>query len=691
MTAHIRILLGILGLSLGLGQTASGQTYWLGRSDGDKLVFDVKAPDAFVTLMKTKTAVGGMPFTRTVKGTKYTFYKQLFTWDEGDKSHPRGEYQQIRVDDKLEPFRDGEKWHQLDFKTEQKLTNALYGLKKRSAPDSAWYHVDALVVETAGADAPGLTIAAGATAEGTPFELGVAELAKVEGEDTAHEKCPQYTAFTNDDGTIDVVWQEVSGKKIHVTQVNPFKNTVKPLAAIDSLGLTAGAARSSKGEFYIATAERHKDQTEAKQIKVVAVTAGGKPRTLWSNTVYAPLKAGSARLALAEDAHKLLAVFNLKDAHSHYALISTQAENQATKAHETMWHHNFDQRAVFDGSDFVILEKRDHDVSVTLMKVSPAEKSPEKNGEWQDRLRSVHPTTNWGNSTFTELGQVVPGLDGGYLVLFASERDWDYKMGGGKFAPDWGKKSKERPIPAECVSPRDLAAVHVVKDFDKQDANWRDVGGKWFTQSPGAVSTAGLVNSTGTGKTVKYKTADDGWDWPSYTGQDPPKDLAALAKKQGRDEGAWRDTEREFTTQGLNWLTGFGEAAEAGHALSLDGKEFTAVQKPKVVPTGDGKYLAVWEEHTCTLKQHEEFLQSNYKHLRTQAATITLTKEGDKVKVTRGEPVTLKDKPRLHWQDDAFAFNGGLAWITGDSGSRALVLHQVDPNGEYHITTLALP
>src|SRR5262249_25561271 len=154
----------------------------------------------------------------------------------------------------------------------------------------------------------------------------------------------------------------------------------------------------------------------------------------------------------------------------------------------------FDQRVIFDGSDFLVWEKRDHNVSLTLMKVGPGERSPEQDGGWQEKVRSIYPTTNYGNSTYLELGQIVPGLDGGYLVLFASERDWDYRLSGRNFAADWSRKSKDRPVPSSYLSPRDLAAVHVIKDFDKQDANWRDVGGTWFSQAPGEVNASKLVN-----------------------------------------------------------------------------------------------------------------------------------------------------------------------------------------------------
>jgi len=44
----------------------------------------------------------------------------------------------------------------------------------------------------------------------------------------------------------------------------------------------------------------------------------------------------------------------------------------------------------------------------------------------------------------------------------------------------------------------------------------------------------------------------------------------------------------------------------------------------------------------------------------------------------------------MHWQDDAFNYQGKAAWLTGDAASRKIILHTVDGNLNYTSYELGL-
>nr|MCU0348423.1 hypothetical protein [Saprospiraceae bacterium] len=45
---------------------------------------------------------------------------------------------------------------------------------------------------------------------------------------------------------------------------------------------------------------------------------------------------------------------------------------------------------------------------------------------------------------------------------------------------------------------------------------------------------------------------------------------------------------------------------------------------------------------------------------------------------------------RMHWQDDAFNYQGKAAWLTGDAASRKIILHTVDGSLNYTSYELGL-
>ncbi|MCX5964406.1 MAG: hypothetical protein NT070_15080 [Cyanobacteria bacterium] len=393
-----------------------------------------------------------------------------------------------------------------------------------------------------------------------------------------------------------------------------------------------------------------------------------------------PLDSGSSRIAVG--AGKLMIDTNIQPAHAHNVLLDLlkPETNAGACARETLWHHNFDNRIIFDGKDFVALENRDHEVTISMMKFSPTEKYPFES--YAERLRSVYARTNNGNSTYTELGNIALGVDdgNGYLVLFTSERDWDHQMEGLRVP------GEQTGIGGE-LGPRDLAVIHVKKDFDKQEVNWKatpaeqKIDGNSISQAPKLVDTTGVVNSIGTGKTVNYNAANDGWDWPNYN-QDTAKLIASgeLA-------------ERAYKTGGVNWLTEFGVPFENATRLptkatkdDAKGEVFKTVKYPKLVRIATNTYVAIWEEHNAH-RTKDGSLERNY--ITTKASILKLSSEGSNVRITKGSVKDLGDRVRLMPADDIFNLDGKAAFVTGDQTSYSLKLHTIDRN--LNLEVLDLP
>lgn len=484
----------------------------------------------------------------------------------------------------------------------------------------------------------------------------------------------------NGDGSFDVIWRDGSQPtpKLYLAKFTKSGNGYSQtnIEELPGLGMLAGFTKDDQGNIYYMTAEYPKEEQERR------MTIYKNKQVFWEFKAYAgddkpctkpkvPLDSGSSQIAVG--AGKLMIDTNIHPAHAYNVLLDLikPETNSAVCARETLWHHNFGNRIIFDGKDFVALENRDHEVTISMMKFSPTEKYPFE--AYAERLRSVYARTNHGNSTYTELGDIALGLDdgNGYLVLFTSERDWDDQMEGQRVAGGQGGIGGE-------LGPRDLAVIHVKKDFDKQEVNWKGTAtelkndGNIISQAPKLVDTTGVVNSIGTGKTVNYKAANDGWDWPNYN-----KDIANLI-------ASGELAERAYKTGGVNWLTDFGVPFENATRLptkapkdGAKGEMFKTVKHPKLVRLATNNYVVIWEEHNA-YRSHDGSIEHSY--ITTKAMTLKLSSEGSNVRITKGNVKDLGNKVRLMPIDDAFNLDGKAAFVTGDQTSYSLKLHTIDSN-----------
>ncbi|MBX7223390.1 MAG: hypothetical protein K1Y36_25985 [Blastocatellia bacterium] len=494
---------------------------------------------------------------------------------------------------------------------------------------------------------------------------------------------PEIIPFANPDGSLDIAWRDHSSPtpKIYLTKFAKTGEGYNRISAeeLPSLGVLAGFTKDTKGNAYHLTAEPGKGE-EPKRIILYKNKQkfwdfkkqdGDQPGELPK----LPLDNGTSQIVTG--AGKLFLDINLLPSHAYNVILDLEnpAVNAARCARETLWHHNVDQRVLFDGQDFLAIENRDHEVTLSLMKFSPTEKYPFE--PYAERLRSVFTRTNNGNSIFTELGDIEPGVgDGnGYLVLFASERDWNDQMEG------LNKPGEQTGLGGQ-LQPRDLAVVHVRKDFDKQEINWKatpeekKIDGNEISQAPKLVDTTGVVNSIGTGKTVTYHAKNDGWDWPNYNAETAKMiESGVLA-------------ERAYKTGGVNWLTGYGASYETSKSLPATGKSFPTVVHPKLVRLAANSYIAIWEEHSATRATWDKRM-CDRTYQTTKAMTITLADEGGKVRIKGGTPKDL-GKVRVMAFDDAFNLGGKAAWVTGSEATKSLKLNLLDAGLTHQVLDLPL-
>lgn len=579
------------------------------------------------------------------------------------------------------------------------------------------------------------------------------------------QSSPKIVGVENTDGkSFDIAFQDNFGKSTSII-INTYRPSssgfIKENATnFAGLGVFAGFAKDSIGNRYVFTGEpwsarpagtaADKPYERKVQAQVFKISGQNKPELLWNAqyfndfgdnkiTVGIPalmngFKEGTSRLVIgkgSDNKESLLITTNIQPTHPYQVILSTDglAANSGRAFFESMYQHNFGQRAIFDGKEFVVMENRDHDVSVTLSKLKPNEVLPlvnpnfvfDKNAgtteqqqkneghpnEYIKRVFSVYSHTNSNNYTYTELGNVEKGFndDAGYLVLFASERDWDNKMKGGDEKREM-PNSRRAP---EILSPRDLGLIHVKKEFNTGDVNflgklvvktyiedgkpvpYREVvrmetnpEGNYIApvQCPQTVDNSKLVNSTGATTTVAYDTADDGWYWPSYAKNSKCENMGV----------------RTLVNKGVQWVTEYGKSYQASKQVATandstkpgeDAKnEFTSVAHPKLVRLTQNKYIALWEEYKADRVKFPNgiFGRPLKKYVTTKAVLITLSAApNSEVVITAGkvEDLNLKKKAgeadiRLMPGDDAFELDGKAAWAVGNIKKGKLMFYTLD-------------
>ena len=570
---------------------------------------------------------------------------------------------------------------------------------------------------------------------GMPFD--------VQKDNTAY---PEIIPYATNATSFDVAWKNQNGNDIIVTSYEKSGNNYVLKAngkkSYTNLGNLGGFTKDEQGNIYILTGEKpgaNRDDCKTLQVfKNDKILYTAKKDLSEKNQdckdqqkVRSPFYHGSARLAFGKG--KVFLDTNLGPAHAHDMILNSNTLDQKQFMPLT-GAHNASNHLIFDGTDFIIGHNVDHEQGLTLAKVSSSLNFPQQKWWHHENqtsgskgARSVYCHTNFGsNDLGTEFGAIQVGVnDGdGYLVLFASERDWSFKYKGcgrigdakGKHYPREGE-SGDPSFKGILSSPFDLAVVHVKKDFDSAPPNITDANGNESLACPKINDNSSIVNSIGTDKAIVFDSFTDAWPWGIYN----------IGCAVGIEDGSNRY--RFLKKHGVVWLTNYGEDYEGipykertdwvdvtseaelaskwidrpsdseinlyeecgvndpcigwykkGHKPKFPSKndKYTKVTRPKLVRVRQNIYIAIWEEWEVEVGVREEYLS-------TKAMKITLSKSGDKVNVSTGTIKELSNKSattplRLHRWDDAFLLDGKAAWVTGDKVNLKLKLHTVDEN-----------
>lgn len=359
------------------------------------------------------------------------------------------------------------------------------------------------------------------------------------------------------------------------------------------------------------------------------------------NPIFSPTTAGTAdlvygngKLALIHAGNTLPDNNNIRHQKASYLVLDAETgEGNKENNGETSWRHSFDQRILFDGKDFVILDLGDAGWympagGITVRKISINDnavklpKSPE--GTFVYARQSE--TAGAQNFSFISMGDIAEG-ENGYTVLFSSEKTNQNKMRGG-----W-----KEPI----LEPRNLGLVHVIKDFDKvKDGNLKsqyenrpNEGNTYVDYQKGGIN---LINITENIVDTRQKNPQAQAGGETFSRPDKPN--------------------LKFKTASVAWLTNYQA-----------GQSFVSVERPKLIKISEQHYLAVWEEWSVKSKPNS---QPEVSYQSTQAMLVD--DYGNILKPAH----TIQARLNPNGSDKLFLLDGKAAWIIGENNQ--LIINTLD-------------
>jgi hypothetical protein len=526
-----------------------GRTCWLGRKPDrskNEYVFDVAVPAALARVLTCDGAVfakfqpGVRHVAWEIEGKTYTFVQNPLAW-EGN-----------RLDQGVLAFaRNGvsrDAWTEVstagpDWKACQEQ------LKAQAVVEGTWHFVTPTVLQTVGNTSPNLTVNFDAD---RPYNVT---------RDPPTRK-PQIVPVVHDN-QLYITWHSWGGSgptdKIIVSKIGLDNLAQGPLSTVREVpskgtlvgftidGTGADHVLSARAEEFANTPDGHFVDEVHQQWRpnVLTLHSSGRATDLNSDrftvlTFYGLTNAGSGRL-LAGGYH-LAAVFarrhfsprdNLIHQEANALLVTRDLSQVPIKADNTV-SHSFDQRLIFDGTDFVTLNQGDAypHAGLTIEKVRTQARARPPTARF---LAYACPT--FGNDVYFDLGGLAAEPDG-YPVLFLSTRNTG--------------PVREENAQSKHHAAWDLAMVYVVRDFESKSnpANPYDVNGSGILAAGYAPDEEFTVNN------FTWNPNTSRWDKP-----DP------------------RTIKRR-----VFWLTQYNPTTRASRA--------------KFVKLHDGQYVAIWEEHT---------------------------------------------------------------------------------------------
>ena len=531
------------------GQTGP-TTYWLGRkpdSSKNEYVFDVRVPAgvaAVITCSDPKYAKfrsGVKQFQWEAAGSNYTFVQNSLAWannmiDNGQVAFERGGVS-------------GDAWAHMSLASAEGKA-CKEQLKALARTQGEWKYVTPTLLKMAGSANPQLTVNFDAD---RPYDILR----------NAPTKVPQVVPVVYDNA-LYIAWQTWGGSgptnKIVVSRASLnslSQGEVTTVREVPSLGALVGFTVDATGADHVlsARAEQFPNNAEGNFVdevhsqwrkNVVMLYSSGQGTDLNSDkftglTFYGLTNSGSGRLAAG--ANHLAAIF----ARRHYStgdhlihqeandlLLSRDLSSVPLKAGNTV-SHSFDQRLIFDGTDFVTLNQGDTYPYAGLI----VEKLHTKGGPKAARIARflAYACPTFGNAVYFELGGLAAEPDG-YPVLFTATRNT-------------AAVNDSNAGPMHDMA-WDLALVYLVRDFDT----------KPHPKNSYDITSSGILAG---GFAPDQEFTVDNFTWNSQTSRFDKPDPRIIKRR-------------------VLWLTEYDATTKATNA--------------KFVKLADGQYVALWEEHT---------------------------------------------------------------------------------------------
>jgi hypothetical protein len=623
---------------------SSAQSYWIGRRPdpkADEFIFDVHVPTDFAAKL-TCTDSKGARFKSGVRE-----FQNDLSWD-GDRIDA-GSFAYLR-DSAVEK----DAWNRTDPKAPGfKAVRDVLVAQKQPKAGGVWFEVSPILLRQDGKDNPKLKVDFNTD---SPFNI---TRHPVEYDSsvgwTAPTKKPQIVGVVRGD-TLFIAYQTWNQTeptdKVVITKValaDLAKRRLAVVRVVPSGGTLVGFAMDDKNRDFVLTAkaEQFPNNPEGDFVEKIANTwrkdililhTEGKATDLGTEkftqeTIYGVGNAGSGRLAVG--AGHLATVF----ARRHYApsdkLIHQEADAGLCKADlSNVQHkasnsasHSFDQRLVFDGTDFVSLHQCDQ-YPVTGLIIEKLLVEARKGRTAVRRLAFTCPTS--GNAVFFELGGLAAEPDG-YPVLFTATRNTE--------------EVSPKTVPDKGRLPWDLAMLYVRRDFHE----------KAVPKNQFDIVASGVL-AGGYAKPEEFTFDNLSWD-PT---------VSMFSKRESRT-----------VTRQVSWLTTYTGAK--GPA--------TRANVPKLVQLAPGKYLAVWEEQVLAARGWE--YQRTVATTITITGGVNNKKiVAGKTVALSGNPRLHRSDDAFALPVGGKRVAG---WVTAGETNRQLALHTVNEDLKHETMLLTLP
>ncbi|MBK8397738.1 MAG: hypothetical protein IPL26_21195 [Leptospiraceae bacterium] len=247
---------------------------------------------------------------------------------------------------------------------------------------------------------------------------------------------PAIVSVKNSDGTLCIGWNDKEKGILHLTELNNDLTTKKDISIKMKFSLFGGFIKDDSGNYYVVFAKQNTDGDFSSNVYLVKYNSSGIESGKFQLAIdrnnydtMSPISAATSRVAygngkvavhMGKTQHK-----NKGDGLNHQSgiLFVVDTNNmQIVKDLSATWvaSHSFDQRTIFDGTDFVDMDLGDNfPRGFNLHKPSGSKVIfTYKTAHYKGENRSND------NNTYSELGGLAVS-DVGYVVLGSSEKSFD--------------------------------------------------------------------------------------------------------------------------------------------------------------------------------------------------------------------------------------------------------------------------